>query len=358
MITQNRGEWSEIYVFLKLLGDGVIYGADSQLNKIPEQFYPLIAILRESNNGINTYQKKESIISVLDNNKKVIVSLSCLEFEKRAQLLLSEIKTHKATFSVKEIEDFMNFIQCTQFKSSSRCKSDITVILRDTNININNTFDFSIKSKLGGHSTLLNAGKTTNLIYKIHGNIAQQQIDTINNISSRTKIKDRISKIYENNCFLEFHAMESDTFKYNLQMIDSSFPDTLGHYVLLFYRKQGNMIHNLTTLIEEINPCKLDTTMVHTYYKHKMKTFLTNSALGMTPARPWTGEYQVNGGYIIVKEDGDIVCYHIYNINELQSYIFQSTYLDTASSTRHDFGTIYQENNDYFFKLNLQIRFQ
>ena len=25
MITQNKGEWSELYVFLKLLGDGVLY---------------------------------------------------------------------------------------------------------------------------------------------------------------------------------------------------------------------------------------------------------------------------------------------------------------------------------------------
>ena len=28
MITGNKGEWSELYVFLRLLGDGGIYGAD------------------------------------------------------------------------------------------------------------------------------------------------------------------------------------------------------------------------------------------------------------------------------------------------------------------------------------------
>ena len=36
MITQNKGEWSELYVFLKLLGDGVLYAADANLNKIED----------------------------------------------------------------------------------------------------------------------------------------------------------------------------------------------------------------------------------------------------------------------------------------------------------------------------------
>ena len=38
-------------------------------------------------------------------------------------------------------------------------------------------------------------------------------------------------------------------------------------------------------------------------------------------------------------------------------YLFKNTRLDTASSTRHRFGSIYQERNGkYYFKLNLQIR--
>jgi len=33
MITGNKGEWSEAYVFLKLLGDGKLYAADQNLKK-------------------------------------------------------------------------------------------------------------------------------------------------------------------------------------------------------------------------------------------------------------------------------------------------------------------------------------
>ena len=31
MLTGNKGEWSEIYVLLRLLADGKIYAADSEL---------------------------------------------------------------------------------------------------------------------------------------------------------------------------------------------------------------------------------------------------------------------------------------------------------------------------------------
>lgn len=46
MITQNKGEWSELYVFLKLLGDGILYAGDKNLNKIENSYYPVIEIIR------------------------------------------------------------------------------------------------------------------------------------------------------------------------------------------------------------------------------------------------------------------------------------------------------------------------
>jgi hypothetical protein len=47
MITGNKGEWSEIYVFLKLLADGKLNAADANLNAIPGVYYPIIKILRQ-----------------------------------------------------------------------------------------------------------------------------------------------------------------------------------------------------------------------------------------------------------------------------------------------------------------------
>ncbi len=47
MLTGNKGEWSEIYVLLKLLAEGRLYAANENLEKIETIFYPIIKILRD-----------------------------------------------------------------------------------------------------------------------------------------------------------------------------------------------------------------------------------------------------------------------------------------------------------------------
>ena len=61
---------------------------------------------------------------------------------------------------------------------------------------------------------------------------------------------------------------------------------------------------------------------------------------------------------IVVKEDGDIICYHFFDRNDLEDYLFFNTRFETPSTSRHLFGNIYQENDEYLLKLNLQVRFK
>ena len=80
-------------------------------------------------------------------------------------------------------------------------------------------------------------------------------------------------------------------------------------------------------------------------------------ALGMTPATLWEGGYLASGGYIIVRKDGELVCYHIYNVDQFQEYLFQNTKLDTPQLSRYDYGDFYSEDGLEKIKLNLQVRF-
>jgi type II restriction enzyme len=48
----------------------------------------------------------------------------------------------------------------------------------------------------------------------------------------------------------------------------------------------------------------------------------------------------------------------IETLNQFEDYLFQNTKLETASSSRHEFGKVYSENGESYFKLNLQIRFK
>ncbi|MDD4541623.1 MAG: HpaII family restriction endonuclease, partial [Eubacteriales bacterium] len=89
----------------------------------------------------------------------------------------------------------------------------------------------------------------------------------------------------------------------------------------------------------------------------KFKKFLTSVALGMRPATMWDGIDEASGGYLIVKKDGNVVAYHLYNRNHFEEYLLKNTKFDTASTSRHDFGEIYEVDGSNFLNLNLQIRF-
>lgn len=218
---------------------------------------------------------------------------------------------------------------------------------------------FSIKSQLGGASTLLNAGKTTNFIYEINNlNLSQNQISEINEIDTRSKIKDRIGKVIELGGNLQFDKTESSVFGNNLILIDSALPKIIAESLLLFFSSNYSTIPELASQMSEKNPLGYNLEANHPFYSYKIKRFLTDIALGMMPSKVWTGELDATGGYLVVKENGEVLCYHIYNRNEFEDYLFTNTKLETASSTRHEFGEIFEENGQYYFKLNLQIRFK
>ena len=357
MITGNKGEWSEIYALFKLLGDKELHPGNSEIKKIQNLFYPILRILRTEVNGNFDYSIEDDIVVISGNEEVFRIPIS--EFQKKAKYLLTEIKSNSGTFSVPEIEEFMQSINCLSLKASSSAKTDITIVVHDQRTGLQPSLGFSIKSQLGNPSTLLNAGETTNFIFKIVGaNINQQDIEEINNISSRSKIKDRILEIKNKGGEFKFVKTQRTIFSNNLILIDSLLPQILANVVLNFYSTLHSNTEDLVKLTEDENPLKFDTTDKHLFYSYKIKRFLTDIALGMMPSKVWTGEYDATGGYLIVKADGEILCYHIYNKNEFENYLLANTKLDTASSTRHGFGEIYEENGQLYFKLNLQIRFK
>ena len=43
----NKGKWSEAYAFVKLIGDGKVYGSDENLNKNSEKTYPILKVFKD-----------------------------------------------------------------------------------------------------------------------------------------------------------------------------------------------------------------------------------------------------------------------------------------------------------------------
>ncbi|MBD3255487.1 MAG: HpaII family restriction endonuclease [Candidatus Lokiarchaeota archaeon] len=359
-IRGNRGEWSEIYVFFKLLADGKLFAADENLNKLTNIFYPIIKIIRNEVNGKWEYYRNSSIKIVEASTQKLINKIPIAKFNKNAEDLLNGIKgSSSRSFSIPATERFMNSIKCQTLKANPQEKKDITIMVHDIRTGLNPTLGFSIKSQLGGASTLLNANKaSTNFVYLIENlDLNREQIESINLIRGRSKIKNRLENLTEKGAKLKFVKIEKESLELNLKLIDSRLPEIIATILLIYFTTKYNTFEDLIKKVKQINPCGFNLDASHPFYEYKIKNLLTDIALGMTPASIWDGRYDATGGIIIVREDGEVLCYHIYNRNEFQDYLIKNTKLDTPSSSRHEYGEIYQEDGLLYFKLNLQIRF-
>ncbi len=355
-ISGNKGEWSEIYTLFKVLGDKRLYSGSESLEKVEHLVYPIVKVLRSELQGNFEYTVDQDIV-VISSDKQVLHRVSIQEFQAQALSLFEHVKDNHGSFSAPEAESFMRKIHCSSLKAASTVKTDITITIHDERTNQTPQLGFSIKSQLGNPSTLLNAGKTTNFKYEVVGKLSQESIVRINSIDSRSKIKDRIEAVHKLGGRFQFIATEQNVFSNNLVLIDSLLPQLLGHLVFEFYHSSHSKMIDLVKVLEQRNVLNFDDASGHQFYTYKIKRFLTDVALGMMPSKVWSGLHDATGGYLIVKENGDVLCYHIYNRNEFESYLLNNTKLDTASSSRHGFGVVFEEQGKLYMNLNLQIRF-
>lgn len=358
-LTGNKGEWSEIYVFLRLLEVGKLYAADAELNKIDDVFYNIINIVRTENIGVLEFRvnRTEGRISVYNTEtKKVLINIPSDDFARAADKLYKEIVSANApAFASKDTEDFLDRISVSTLKAKSSDKADIRIKIHDINTGYESVQGFSIKSRLGGASTLINAGKTTNFIYEITGNPNDDIAEGFETCSK--KFKDKMAYLKNKGCTLNYIGMENDTFESNLLLIDGDLPQICAYMLTEYYSSGVNTVEKALDSIVAANPMNYNLTKGHPFYQYKFKKFLTESALGMLPSKAWDGTADATGGYIIVREDGEVLCYHLFNRNEFENYLLKNTKFETASTSRHQFGSIYKENDKYYLKLNLQVRF-
>ena len=272
--------------------------------------------------------------------------------------LLEEIKSaKKSAFEIPASEAFMSTIGCTKLKAPSKDKADIHIVIHDLRTNMTPLLGFSIKSQLGRASTLLNAGDPTNILYRVSGTkLTDTQIDEINAVDSHLS---RMSAIYNTGCSLQYADIEHETFKNNLLFLDSNMPQFIADCLLVDSVGEDSSLTHCVSEVAKKNPFGYNGKNVAEFYEHKMKVLLLSAALGMTPGKEWTGRYDANGGYLVVRKDGEIVCYHFYNQNDVEDYLYKNTRFERASRTRYGFGKLYRgEDGSVYMKLNLQIRFK
>ena len=355
--TNNKGEWTELLVFVKLLTEQKLFLSDKDLNAKTD-FFNLKKITTQ-NLDLEFYIIDKTVIELRSktSKEKETINISSILNTKVLESLTQAIIDGKRTFTIPAFEIIQEQLKINAVKGGrSSQKADIILDISNTNINKNNE-GFGIKSYLGSKPTLLNASGNTNFIFEIKG-LKHSNIDEINAISTRTKLKDRIEFIESLGGSFHYIGAEKETMEYNLKLVDSFMPQIVGELLLAFYKDR---VSKLPDIIDNIHSSgKLNSEIKYgdrQSLEIKIKKFLIDILLGFFAGTRWNGDYESNGT-IIMKKTGEVVGFHVIDVKSLKNYLLENIKLDTPSTTRHRFGKIYQEKNGkLYFKLNLQLRF-
>lgn len=337
-MTLNKGEWSEFFAFLKMISQPNIHFGNENLDVLAVHDYVTIYELQHIGSE-KSYILDNGLLKIFNGVNTIVLGaikdIISNDIVDTIQDLI--VNSSSRTFNINQ-QKLLELLDIQSFKGDSNTKADINVSHKYQGTYTH--FDpWGIKSFLGSCPTLLNAGSTTNFIYELVDFNADMNV--INSISTRSKIKDRIKAIYASGSMLKFSHCENEIFHENLMKTDSLMPQYISDILIKYYSGRGN---NLTDLVD------------NDVIKIRVTDFLKAVLLGMFSSKPWDGKYNCNG-LLVIRPQGDLLLYHVIKDNDLKDYLFKNTRLDTASSTRHRFGSIYQERNGkYYFKLNLQIR--
>ncbi len=355
--TKNKGEWTELLVFVKLLLEQKIHLSDSNLNSKTDYF----EISKVSTSNLeydflildkNTIQSKNKITKETRN-----IDISKLLTQKTLSELKDKIIESSSTFEVPSFEIVQNELGFTVVKGgNSYQKADILLDISNSELKKENE-GFGIKSYLGSKPTLLNASGNTNFIFKIDG-FDKTKLDEVNAIDTTYKLKDRIEFIHQFGGQFVYEGAEKETMTYNLKMVDSFMPQIIGYVLLAFYKDRTSSISNIVDKIHQEGKLQKEINYSDkSFLESKIKNLLFDILLGFFAGSKWDGNYESNGT-IVMKNTGDCLAFHIIDMTSLKDYLYNHIKLDTPSTTRHRFGKLYLEKNgSLYFKLNLQLRF-
>jgi len=384
MLKGNKGEWSELYVLVKLLSDGKLFQSNIDLNRNETVYYEIIKVFREEGENSLEFDRKENIqlYSITENERKIIGEFTKDYLDEKAKAIYHGIVNGKGkSFEIATAKDFIDRSKIIKLTAKTKSKSDIKLRIYDHRLSREADLGFSIKSLLGQDSTLFNTGVGNNFIYQI---ITQEPISvsefnkkTYKPYNGSSKLTFRLKQLQDEfSSLIKFKKIQSSQLWRNLKMVDGDLPEILAFCLLYRWLDRITLLSELVKLLEIRDPLNFYDG-VHSeqkLYAYKIKRFLAECAMGMTSETPWHGIYDATGGVIICKQDGDIVCFHIYDFNLFREYLLNNTMFEQPSTGEDElnpgnprttkgtkkfyYGWLYECDEELQFKINLQVRFK
>ncbi|MDR0957128.1 MAG: HpaII family restriction endonuclease [Candidatus Nomurabacteria bacterium] len=354
--TYNKGEWGELYTAVKILNDRKIPVADIRLNSRNE-FINVLRLFLLSVYGEAAYDITEPRIALfIDGKLKKQLSLNPAD----TKTLLSEIQNGSGhSFSIPIADKIMSDLELDAVKANATIKADIVMEADIPYVNDSGAFfrsgakkqGFTIKSMIGAKPTLLNTSQATNFVFKLDN--FSGDAEEINEIDGTAKIMKRVEVVRNNGGKFVYSDMADETFKQNLRLIDYNLPEIVAQLLFVYYTTSGKS--DLPSLVKQVLPL-LSFGTTEKEVEYKIKEFICAIALGMMPTTLWDGK-EINGGCIIAKNDGDLVCFTLLDKDAFKDYLYRNIKFDSPSSSRHNYGSIYEKYGEQFMNLNIQLRF-
>ena len=403
----NRGEWTEAYVFMRLLGDGRIYGASSDLVRDASTYIDIINIIREEPDKMLIFERfiEENIAYVkASKNGEDIKVVTAPELSEYAQVLYNNIRTLAASrvTSVVRVQEYLESLGVdtpkAQLSRSAKekygAKTDVIITSEDSLDHSRTTEGFSIKSHIGSAATLFNCSQNSGFIFEVVG-CDEAGMHRINVHDTFVGIMEAIKDGYS----LKYVGCRNSAFEQNIAIVDSRMEEVLSESVLIQASYYGSCVSNVKDVCRktaELNPIGVKNPKM--FYQAKFKDFLFDSFAGMTATSIWDGRKRLTGGYIDVSRSGEMLYYRAMSDDIFGNYLFENTYFDrpdrgarkdfavaqakaylegrelSESETnaliyvngksgrkkplKGNFGFVYKHEGHYYIDLNFQIRFR
>ena len=369
----NKGEWSEPYAAIRIIGEGKLYIADANGNRNPLEWMSILELIRhETRDRIVAYRYDENNVDVdIYVNDTMVLSVPATEFLAMADTLSDEIRSGRGnSFNVSNaVQDFLNRIELLHIKASSINKSDVFLSIQDPRAGVvREHIGFSIKSEFGENPTLFNTAKASAFIYKL-SNMTDALMDRINGMvdaNNHAAIQDRCDALIANGCNPVFYDLpiaaraRCKAFKENLDLIDPRLVTVIERLLWNHFFEHETCV-DLAPLFNRIiaeNPCNISRPDIK--YPYMMKSFVYAAYCGMTASTLWDGTSQVNGGFIKVDASGEVLAHYALESDAFKTYLYNNCYLEfPATDEDHgNYAKVYREDDEYFFRLNFQIRYR
>lgn len=377
-LSYNNGEWAEVYIFFKVIADRKLYTADADFNPIKDVYLDVLSVIREEVKGKEYKYKTGDTVTILL-NQQPIGSVAVEEFIKYKNLLWKLLEENtKTTFSSKEIESFLNSIHIFNPKSPAQivskfCGGTVDIVLETKDRSgVNRILGFSCKSDLRASSTLLNAsGDNTNFIYEIIGPMDDKKMEKFNSLFKKVIRKgkecydiattDRMQYLQDLGCDLKFLKTAKPLAKENLiKCGGKEMPMIVANMLKAFYFKNVaglTSMEDCITFLSDNDVADYGFDDLAETYRSKIAQLLICTFTGMRLGSKWDGRQAVNGGYIVVKNNGDVVAFHSTIADEFKDFLVAKIIMESPSHSRHKDMVIYKEGEHYLLKLGLQLRF-